>query len=204
MQYCPHCSESLPKSVQVCPRCKKTVDFSILASQFENHKTSHKDKTALRKIWFKEHQNKFNLLGGIIIGFIIGIAAYYIFSLYQVENERTEYIKKITALESEIRKKESAAGDERNNLQKQIIEQREIISILEDQKKRLASIINFTRSITDNCIITPNSPESVGEFQKNIRYLKNLFYDQEEKLKQTSHDTNNSYNLNTISQLLEE
>ena len=46
MHYCPHCSEALPKSVQVCPRCKKTVDFAILATQFENHETSYKDKKA--------------------------------------------------------------------------------------------------------------------------------------------------------------
>ena len=205
MQYCPHCSHVLQKPVKVCPYCKKTVDYQILAAVYQDRNSSKKNRKKLWKIWIKEHENIFMLAGGALLGVIIGIISFSGYSKVQFDNERGGYIEKIAKLESVINKRNEEAGDAINNYQKQLVKKNEMIKILTEQKKGLASIIRTTRALAENGTFTPNTEELVVDYQNNMRNLKFQFYSLEEKLKEIANDSgSSSYNLNAIPQLLEE
>jgi hypothetical protein len=204
MHYCPHCSHELIKAVKVCPYCKKMIDYKILAEVYQGPNSTEKNKIKLWKIWLKEHENIFMLIGGIFTGIIIGIIISSGYTQVQFKEERKGYLEKIAQMESMINKKNSETGDTINNYQKTLYEKNEIIKTLTDQKTGLASIIKITRTLTENCTVTPNSAEFVANYQNNMRNLKYQFYNLEDKLKEMTKDTGSSYNLNTIPQLLEE
>jgi hypothetical protein len=64
-------------------------------------------------------------------------------------------------------------------------------------------MIAFTSRLARNSTITPTSPQDIDYFQRNIRYLQNLFNQEQEKLAETSYETPGSFNLIPIPQLLE-
>jgi hypothetical protein len=204
MHYCPHCSHVLLKPVKVCPYCKKTVDYEILASVYQDRDRSEKDRTKLRKIWLKEHEGIFMLIGGVLLGFILGIIIISGYIKIQFENEREEYIKKMAEMELIINKRNAEAGDAISNYQKQLLEKSEIIKVLMEQKAALASVIRVTRSLAENSTVTPNSPEITTDYQNNMRNFRYQFYTLEEKLKEMTKEEGSSYNLNTLPQLVEE
>jgi hypothetical protein len=64
-------------------------------------------------------------------------------------------------------------------------------------------MITFTSRLARNSTITPNSPQDIDYFQRNIRYLQSLFNQEQEKLMETTYDSTRTYNLTPVPQFLE-
>lgn len=202
MQYCYHCSEPISKPTKVCPYCKNTLDMAAFESLLAERESSHLSKKSLRRIWRKEHSYLFWPLLTMVIGFIAGGILAYGFAQFQFSAERLDYDTKISGLEEQIQENQNTASNAQAGLNSQLAAKDNIISILDEQKELLTRIINFSRSFSQNSIITPNSNAIADRFKRNFDYLNDQFTSQQEQLRQTEHENIRRYNLQTIPQVL--
>jgi len=203
MAYCPHCSEELPKPVKVCPFCNKTIDLNLLSSMYKPGETSETDKKIRRKIWFKEKLLIILPLLALIIGLAAGAAAMLVFMEIQFASSREGYEEKIAALQNEIEKQRQSVASSNQEMNDIIAEKDKIISSLTEQNSIFSRMVAFTNRLARNSTITPNSPQDIDYYQRNIRYLQSLFEQEQEKLKETSYQSEDTYNLIPVPQFLE-
>jgi hypothetical protein len=203
MAYCPHCSEELPKPVKVCPFCNKTIDLNLLSSMYKPGETSEMDKKIRRKIWFKEKLLIILPLLALIIGLAAGAAAMLVFMEIQFASSREGYEEKIAALQNEIEKQRQSVASSNQEMNDVIAEKDKIISSLTEQNSIFSRMVAFTNRLARNSTITPNSPQDIDYYQRNIRYLQSLFEQEQEKLKETSYQSEDTYNLIPVPQFLE-
>ena len=202
MRYCPYCSAQISETAKSCHNCKKSLDFEAIASVFEAGKASAVNKSALRKIWIKEHARFVWPVLTLVIGFIAGGAILYSLALVQASAEKDSLNIEIEDLKNQISQLNSEAKNAQSGLQGEIQAKDEIISILTAERQTLTRIINFTRSFTNNSIITPNSESDATGFRNNFRYLRKKFEGQQDQLNNTAFANNRKFNLKTAPQFL--
>jgi len=201
--YCPHCSAALPKPVKVCPFCNKAIDLNLLSSMYRPGESSEKDKKIRRKIWFKEKLLIILPLLTLIIGLAAGAATMLIIMEIQFASSREGYEEKITTLQNEIEKQRQSVASSNQEMNDIIAEKDKIINSLTEQNSIFSRMISFTNRLSRNSTITPNSPQDIDYYQRNIRYLQSLFEQEQEKLKETSYKSEDTYNLIPVPQFLE-
>ncbi len=205
MKYCPHCSGELNKDTfKKCPYCKKNLDMDDLASLVKPGETSDLNKEAKRKIWLREHSSTIVPFLTLLAGFIIGSILLFFFMQYQFSEAKSEFEIQIAELENVISKKNLASGNEKSNYEEELNKKIEIINILTQQNETLAGVINFTRRLSRNSTITPNTQNEIDFFKRNIRYLQNQYTKQKESLDATEYKGSKERNLVSIPQLFEE
>lgn len=204
MRYCPYCSEPVSLKARTCHNCKKTLDMEILADALDTTEESEMKKSALRKIKIKENM-RFIWPGiTLFIGFIIGGIVLYLFSLAQFAIEKKDLTVQIDSLHSQITDLKASANRSQSDLKKKLKEKEKIINILSDQRKSVASIINFTRKFAATAAITAGSEEEITFFRNNFNYLRKQFLDQQDVLDSIGFKDSGRYNLKTIPQFLED
>jgi hypothetical protein len=203
MAYCPHCSEALPKPVKVCPFCKKAIDVHLLSALYEPGRSSDIDKKIRRKIWFKEKLLIILPLLALVMGLIAGAAAMLAFMETQYASSRENYENQINLLEEEIKKQQLSVANSSQEKSNLIAEKDKIISSLTEQNSIFSRMISLTNQLARTSTITPESPQDIDYYQRNIRYLQSLFNQEQEKLKETAYDSTGTYNLVPIPQFLE-
>jgi hypothetical protein len=203
MPYCPHCSERLPKPTKICPFCNKTVDLGLISSVFKPGESSDIQKKMKRKIWFREKLIIILPVIFLAIGLAVGAIAMFVFDEIRFASTRTEYEDRISTLESTIEEHDQKAANSQIELNQTLAEKDLIIASLTEQNQLFSRMIAFTSRLARNSTITPASPQDIDYFQRNIRYLQNLFTQEQEKLAETSYESPGNYNLIPIPQLLE-
>lgn len=203
MHYCPYCSAPVSENAQTCHECKKNLDFAVLREVLETGEESDVNKKALRKIWYKEHAIYIWPVFTLIIGFIAGGVILYLVALGQFASEKEELNSEINNLKAQIADINNNAQDAQSGLQDQLQAKDQIISVLGEQRTTLSRIINFTRRMAQNSIITPNSADEATSFRRNFRYLERQFNQQQEQLDATAYEGDRTFNLETLPQFLE-
>ena len=202
MDYCPHCSAALTReNLKKCPYCKKNIDIDDIAAVVEPGESSEKNKDAIRKIWFREHSSKIIPVITLIIGFIAGALLLYSYAQIQFSNERADYKDQISQLNETISQKDANAGSNKTEFENSLKSKDEVISILAEQRDILANIINFTRRMSRNSTITPNTPNEADYFNRNFRYLESQFAKQQEALEVSEFNSDKQFNLETMPQI---
>jgi hypothetical protein len=203
MKYCPYCAFQLTKPSNVCPNCKKILDTGVLSEIYFSEEGSEVNKKLLRQKWFKEHSYIIFPILTLIIGFFVGGIIIYGYTQLQFKGERSGYQNTIAELKTTIANKDSSVANSNEEFQKELNLKNDIITALSEQKVILSRVINFTRRFSNNSIITPNSEEEADYFKRNVLYLNNQFEKQQEKLDETGFASDESYNLLTIPEILE-
>lgn len=204
MRYCPHCSETLPKPVKICPHCKRSIDLHLLTSMYEpGDGSSEVNKKIRRKIWFREKLVIILPVIALAIGFTAGLIVMFSYSQIQFASTRSDYENQISALQKAIEQQDQKAVNSQLELNQRLQEREIIIASLSEQNQILSRIIAFTNRLSRNSTITPNNPQDIDYFQRNIRYLQSLFAQEQEKLGETSYSTEATFNLVPIPQFLE-
>ncbi len=204
MKYCPYCAEELAKPSRVCPNCKKLLDFDLVKEAYLSGKGSNVNRKLLRQKWFKEHSHILIPLITLIVGLIAGCIFSYSYAERGFLGERADYKDQVSELQTTIARKDSAISDSSDGFQEQLASQNNIIDILSRQRKILIQIINFTRRLSNNSTITPNSVDESDFFRRNVLYLNRQFEKEQEKLIETGYTSDAAVNLVTIPQILEE
>ncbi|MEJ2543851.1 MAG: hypothetical protein P8Y99_07265 [Calditrichaceae bacterium] len=204
MEYCPYCSTTVSPTQKVCPNCKKSLDIEKLQSMYEASETTDIDKKVKKQIWFKEHSHIIYPFVTLIIGLIAGIIGAYSFAQVQFINERSDYKDQISQLQQKINTSKAAANDAQGELKQQLDRKDEHIKILKEQRELISKIINFTRRLCNNSVITPNTVQEGEYYTRNIRYLIRQFENQNQLLVEDNFEADPGYNLQTVPQLLNE
>ena len=204
MHYCPYCSAPVSETAQTCHHCKRNLDFNAIADVLESGEGSLQNKAALRKIWIKEHAVYIWPFITLLSGFIAGGLILYLVALAQFSSEKDTLISQIDSLNAKISDINSNAKDAQSGLSEQLEAKDRIISVLNDQRVTLSRIINFTRRMSDNSIITANSTAEAATFRRNFRFLERQFNQQQDQLNATQFKDNQNFNLETLPQLLTE
>ncbi len=140
----------------------------------------------------------------MIVGLFIGSVFSYAYAQREFSIQRANYQNQITELQMTVAGKDSAVSNSREEFQRQLDSKNNIIEILTEQRKILIQIINFTRRLSNNSTITPNSADESNFFKRNVSYLNGQFAKEQEKLIETGYMSDNAGNLVTIPQLYEE
>lgn len=204
MEYCPYCSTTVSPSQKVCPKCKKSLDIEKLQSMYESSETTQIDKKVKKQIWFKEHSHIIYPIITLIVGVIAGIIGAYSFAQVEFINERSDYKDQISQLQQQITSGKAAANNTQGELKQQLDRKDAHIKILKEQRDLISKIINFTRRLTTNSAITPNTVEEGEYYNRNIRYLIRQFENQTQLLVEGNFEADPGYNLQTVPQLLSE
>jgi len=204
MHYCPYCSAQITESAKSCHKCKKSLDFDAFASVFEPSDASAINKSAMRRIWIKEHARFVWPVVTLVLGLIVGGAVFYSLALVQSSAEKDSLNVEIQDLKNQISQINSDAQGAQSGLQGELKAKDQIITILTSQRQTISSIINFTRRFANNSIITPNSEAEATSFRNNFRYLRRQFDDYQDQLNNTAFANNRSFNLKTAPQFLQD
>lgn len=204
MEYCPYCSTPVNLTQKVCPNCKKSLDLEKLQSMYEAAETSQVDRKVKNQIWYKEHSYIIYPIITLILGLIAGIFSAYSFAQVQFINERSDYKDQISQLEQQINSSKAAANDAQGELTQQLDRKDEYIKILKEQRELTSKIINFTRRLANNSVVTPNTVEEGEYYSRNIRYLIRQFENQNKLLVEGNFEADPGYNLQTVPQLINE
>ena len=121
----------------------------------------------------------------------------------QFASTRNDYENRIATLQVTIAEHDQNAANSQLVANQQMAEKDLIIASLTEQNQIYSRMVAFTSRLTRSSTITPSSPQDIDYFQRNIRYLQNLFNQEQEKLDQTSYESPDSFNLIPIPQLLE-
>ena len=202
MEYCPYCSNILSSTQKVCPNCKKSLDLNVLQSLYMVSETSGIDSKIKKQLWFREHSHVIYPIITLVIGLVAGIIGAYAFAQVQFINERSEYNEQITELEQKINSGKAAANNAQGELKQQLDLKDEYISIIKEQRDIMSKIINFTRRLSNNSTITPNTIEEGNYYSRNIRYLIRQFENQNQLLVESNFESELNYNLQTVPQLI--
>jgi hypothetical protein len=203
MSYCPHCSEQLPKPTKICPFCNKTVDLGLISSVYKPGESSDIQRKMKRKIWFREKLIIILPIIFLALGLAVGALAMFTYDEVRFASTRTDYENRIATLQNTIEERDQNAANSQLELNQTLAEKDQIITSLTEQNQLFSRMIAFTSRLSRNSTITPASPQDIDYFQRNIRYLQNLFNQEQEKLAQTSYEVPGNYNLTPIPQLLE-
>jgi len=203
MEYCPYCSNPISEDASICPHCKKNLDLSLLDDLYDSRDTSHISKTALRRIWYKEHRHIVLPIIFFIIGVAAGAAGIYGFARLQFQNERKDLQSRITMLQEQVKQNKDAANQAQSGFEERLKEKDKIIGLLTEQKKLMGHVMSFTRRLARNSTISLADQGQIDYFVRNIRYLSTQFEKKQEELKKLNADKGISPNLNTIPQFLE-
>jgi hypothetical protein len=204
MHYCPYCSAQISEKAKSCHNCKKSLNFETITSLLKPSEASELNKSALRKIWLKEHSRFVWPIITLMIGFILGGAVLYSFALIQSAKEKELLAAEITDLKNQISQINSDAKGAQSGLQGTLKAKDQIITVLTAERQTLTRIINFTRRFSNSCVNTPNSESEVTTFKNNFRYLRGQFDDQQAQLDNTAFGNNPKFNLKTAPQFLED
>ncbi len=205
MNYCPFCAEKLLKPVKVCPYCKKSIDPQLLKDIYTPAGgPSGLNRKLLWKRWFTEHSLFIYPIIALILGLIAGIILAYSYAALQFSSEKSAYQQHIAELQNTLQQRESSVSDIQSSLQKQIAKQNEIVKILLEQKDVLSRLIYFTRLLSENSALTPNTPEDIENYRRNTIHLIRLFNESQTKLISAGLEDTRSYNLQTIPALLQQ
>jgi len=203
MTYCPHCSEQLPKPTKICPFCKRTVDLGLISSVYKPGESSNIQRKVKRKIWFREKLIIILPIITLAIGLVAGAIAMFVYDEARFISTRNDYEEQITSLQATIEERDQNAASSQLESNQILAEKDLIITTLTEQNQIFSRMVAFTSRLARNSTITPNTPQDIDYFQRNIRYLQNLFNQEQEKLAETSYELPGSYNLIPIPQLLE-
>jgi len=204
MKYCPHCSATLHRKVEVCPECKKVIDYKLLGNLYQDGDSSGINKKANRKIWFKEHALVIVPIITILIGFAAGAILMFGYLQIAFQGERGDYENQISELNSIIETKDSAAQSSSQGFQDQLSAKDSVITILSEQLDIMGRAVNFTNRLARNCTITPNSTQEADFYRRNIIYLNNQFALQVEALAQTEYEARRTYSVITVPDLAQQ
>ena len=138
----------------------------------------------------------------MIIGLIAGIIGAYSFAQIQFISERSDYKDQISQLEQQINSSKTAANNAQGELKQQLDRKDEYIKILKEQRELTSKIINFTRRLANNSVVTPNTVEEGEYYSRNIRYLIGQFENQNQLLVEGNFEADPGYNLQTIPQMI--
>ena len=178
------------------------MDLNVLQSMYKANETSDIDKKVKKHIWFKEHSHVIYPIITLIIGLIAGIIGAYAFAQLQFINERADYNDQISNLEKQINSSNTAANNAQGELKQQLDSKDTHINILKEQRDLMSKIINFTRRLSNNSVITPNTVEEGEYYNRNIRYLIGQFENQNQLLVEENFESEPNYNLRTVPQLV--
>ncbi|MEE9118117.1 MAG: hypothetical protein V3U02_05925 [Calditrichia bacterium] len=156
-----------------------------------------------RKIWFREKLIIILPIITLVIGIISGAIIMFLYAEIQFASTWNDYEDRIVTLQAIIAERDQNAASSQLELNQISAEKDLIIASLAEQIQIFSRMIAFTSRLSRNSTITPNSPQDIDFFQRNIRYLQNLFNQEQEKLGETSYESTDSYNLVPIPQLLE-
>jgi hypothetical protein len=203
MHYCPYCSAKLHKKVDVCPECKKVIDYKLLGNLFDEEESSHVNRKAARKIWLKERALIIFPVIALLIGLVAGAILMFGYLQIAFQNERSDYETSIADLNNVISQKNSAAQASTQQFQDSLVVKDQIISILAEQLDIMGRAVNFTNRLSRNCTITPNSIQEADFYRRNILYLNNQFNLQVEALKEIPYEPRRTYSVITIPEVME-
>ena len=203
MRYCPYCASELSKPTKICPYCKKSLEFDLLKDMLETGERSDINKKLHWKIWYKEHSHIIFPMITLIIGFIIGAILLYSYAQVEFASDKAELKDRISELQNTIDQNASAAGDVQSELQERLEHKDKVIATLLEQKDLYSRLTYFTRRLSDNSTITPNTPEDADYYRRNTLYLIRLFEESEQQLDSLNVQDDKSYNLQAVPQLLD-
>ena len=203
MHYCPYCSATLHKKVDVCPECKKVIDYGMLGDLFSEGDSSHVNKKAARRIWFKERALIFVPILTLLIGLVAGGILMFGYLQIAFQGERSEYENEITELNNVIAQNNSAAQSSSQQFEDSLAVKEKIISGLSEQLDIMGRVVNFTNRLDRNSTITPNSAQEADFYRRNIIYLSNQFDLQVEALQETPYVPRRNYSVITLPSLVE-
>ena len=203
MYYCPFCAEPLNKPYKVCPYCKKVIDINYYQAVYDNPRENKPNRSAQRRIWYKEHAHIIFPVLTLFLGIIIGGILLYGYGQLQFSSEREQARQEISQLKTRLAQKDKAMGNVQDTLKKEIHLRDQQIKLLLGQQKYLKQIIAFTRRLANQSQITVTSPAQSDYFSRNVRYLIKQFEKGNEQLKALGMESK-PYDLNTIPQLMGE
>jgi hypothetical protein len=203
MEYCPYCAERVPANAKTCPSCKKAIDISQIESLYDDDTVELNSRVA-RSLWFKEHSRFIYPIIFLIIGLAAGAAFAYSYSLIHFANKQNDYEQKIQDLQKTINDNASQASQNSSSLQQIVDQKDQQIAILQNQRRFMSQIINFTRRLADNSTITTADPSQTDYYRRNMRYLINQYSLESEKMVQLGVEDAETFNLQTVPQLLSE
>lgn len=204
MQYCPYCSATLHKKVDVCPECKKVIDYNLLGDLFAEDESSHMNKKAARRIWFKERALIFVPIITLVIGLVAGGILMFGYLQIAFQGERSDYEDRIAELNEVIEQKNSAAQSSSQQFEDSLAVKQQIISILAEQLDLMGRAVNFTNRLDRNSTITPSSTQEADFYRRNIIYLNNQFILQVEAMQETPYIPRRNYSIITLPSLVEQ
>lgn len=198
MEYCPFCSGKLTKPVPTCPHCKKSLDLDIYQNIFQPSETSRENKSARRRLWFKENSRFIIPVIFLIIGLVAGAVLMFGYSTVYFQAKKSGYEKEITKLNDTIANSGTQVQNIQDSLNTQIMHQDSVITILAEQKKLSHQIIAFTRRMSNNSTVAANSGNEQDYFRRNFRYLERLYNAEQDKLNTIKFEDGEAPNLQTI------
>ena len=204
MNYCPHCSTPLNKKFDVCPECKKVIDYKMLGDVFAEGGSSHVNRKARRKIWFKEHALVIVPFITLAIGFVAGAVLMFGYLQIAFQNEREDYDSQISELNTTITQNKSTAQSSSQEFQGVIDQKDQIIGILSEQLDLMGRAVTFTTRLDRNSTIATNSTQEADFYRRNILYLNSQFDQQVEALTATEYEPRRAYSLITFPSMIEQ
>jgi hypothetical protein len=175
----------------------------MISAVYKPGESSDIQRKMKRKIWFREKLIIILPIIFLAIGLIAGAIAMFAYDELRFASTRNEYEDRIATLQTTIEEHDQNAANSQLELNQTMAEKDLIIASLTEQNQIFSRMIAFTSRLARNSTITPTSPQDIDYFQRNIRYLQNLFNQEQEKLAETSYETPGSFNLIPIPQLLE-
>jgi hypothetical protein len=189
--------------MKICPFCKRTVDLGLISSVYTPGESSDIQRKIKRKIWFREKLIIILPSITLAIGFVAGAIVMFVYDDVRFASTRNDYENRIATLQATIAERDQNAANSQLESNQLMTEKDLIIASLTEQNQLFSRMIGFTSRLARNSTITPSSPQEIDYFQRNIRYLQNLFNQEQEKLGETSYESPDSYSLIPIPQLLE-
>jgi len=204
MNYCPYCAEPLTKITDVCPHCNKAISPGVLHSLYKNRNSSRENRSARRKIWFKEHALLLIPLLTVTGGLIAGIFLAYGYAQAEFSGEKESFQNQIARLEATIAQKDARVANTSEDFKKQLNQKNEIISVMQEEIDIMGKAINFTIRLAGNSTVTPSTAEEADYYRRNVLYLQSQFNLQQDQLKEAGYENIQNYNLITVPQLVSE
>lgn len=201
MEYCPYCAGRVPANAKTCPSCKKAIDLHQIENLY-NDDTVEIKKSVARSLWFKENSRFIFPIIFLLIGLAVGAAFAYSYSLVNFAGKDSDYQKQIQDLQQTANNNATQANKNTASLQQQLDQKDQIITILKNQRRFMSQVINFTRRLAENSTITTTDPSQTDYYRRNIRYLINQYNLENEKMTQLGVEDRDSFNLQTLPQLL--
>lgn len=198
MEYCPFCSGLLKKAPKVCPHCNKALNLNMYKSIYQPASTTKPNRSAMRKLWFKENARFILPALFLIIGLVAGAVGMFGYSILHFQMKQNGYEQEITELNSRIQNSGSLSKSIQDSLAADIASRDSVLIILSEQNRILQQIISFTRRAANNSTLAANSQTERDYFRRNFRYLERLYENEQEKLEATFYQAVSTYNLQTI------